>query len=153
MARDLELAIPTITHHHGRPIINYPHLPRLPETYPILAPDCLLRGNNLRISHLANRHLRFIPIMTDPRLPYRADNKDLESMVAIIRHISGRPRIDLPRCRLCLLLHWIIQPTEISNPFRNRSTHILAGAHILCSPLPSPPLDQVMPQGRNLPVS
>ena len=45
MARDLELAFPTITH-HGRPIINCLHLLRLPETCPILAQDCLLRGEH-----------------------------------------------------------------------------------------------------------
>ena len=104
-----------------------------------------------------NHHPRFIPIMTDPRLPYRADNKDLESTVAIIRRISDR-RID-PRCRLCLPLHWIFRLTEISNLCRNQSTLILAGGHSPCSLLPSPldrvmvPLPHILPQGQNLLLS
>ena len=57
MARGLELVIPAITH-HGRPIINYPHLLRLPETYPILVLGCPLQGEFLRPLSLCHLEYR-----------------------------------------------------------------------------------------------
>jgi hypothetical protein len=66
MARDLELAFPTITHHHGRPIINCLHLLRLPETCPILVPNCLLPGEYAFFAPLLS-HSRLWHTITAPR--------------------------------------------------------------------------------------